>query len=1071
MRKNRLLKTAFLIITINLILLNYNYEVKAKEQMNFKNITIEEGLTQGTVEALFQDSKGYIWIGTNDGLNRYNGYQFKVYRVEEDNKNSLVNNYILDIKEDKYGNIWVATANGLSKIHNDGQKITNYLDDAEKGNLSHANVASILITSDDKILIGTADGLNIYDEDKDSFKRIFEGDKLTEQYINSLVEDSQKNIWIATENGISKINLETGSSKNFLYDSNDENTISENNIYKVYYDTDGYIWAGTYDSGACKIDINTDEITRYYCKQDDKSIGGNFVKNFLKDSKGHIWVCTDGGLSKLNNDGSFTTYKNKLYDKDSLIDDNIFSIIQDRTGLIWLGTYSGISIFNPDRKISHYKNDPFDSKTISDNMVTALYEDEQGLLWIGSKNKGIDLLNRETDRIDNLRKNDLIDIIPSDCIYDITGNGNKICIATDKGVAIIDKESKTSKMYDENNGLTNNVVKSIYYDSLGYLWIGTPTGLSILNLETDEIIDITEIIKEYSPSDQYIGDIYKDSDGEYFIATFVQGGLIRINPRTKEIKAYRNEEKNKNSLSNNSVRTIAEGFRGEIWIGTSLGLNKFNKDTEEFERYTTKDGIANANIYGILVDKYGNPWVSTNMGISKINRSNGKVINLDITDGLQSNEFNGKAYFKNKKDEFIFGGINGFNIFNPEDIKETQYTYGITFDEFKVNGVNIDSLDSKKLKYDENNIFIEAFLPNYINPKAIQYYYLLEGANDDWTAMETNSITLSNLSPGDYVFNIRARNNNGVISESTSVAFTISPPFWASKYSVFLYIFIVIITFLNHKYKVKKLDELVDQRTNALSEEMKRNNDLFKKVIDLEKSKNNYLINMSHELRTPLNVIYSTEQLIRELNKGDLGIEKDKLNKYMGIMRNNTKRLLKIINDLIDSSKIEHGSYRIDIKEVDIVYLVEEAALSLREYIEDKGINLIIDPEIEEKIIEVDENEIERCIVNIVSNAAKFTNIGGNIEVTIKDLNNHVKIEIIDDGIGIDKDHHELIFNRFNQVVDKNAEVKGGSGLGLTITKKIIELHEGEIYVESEVGKGSKFVIILPIKQKRNKMD
>ena len=252
---------------------------------------------------------------------------------------------------------------------------------------------------------------------------------------------------------------------------------------------------------------------------------------------------------------------------------------------------------------------------------------------------------------------------------------------------------------------------------------------------------------------------------------------------------------------------------------------------------------------------------------------------------------------------------------------------------------------------------------------------------------------------------------------------------------------------------------------------MKRNNDLFKKVIDLEKSKNNYLINMSHELRTPLNVIYSTEQLIRELNKGDLGIEKDKLNKYMGIMRNNTKRLLKIINDLIDSSKIEHGSYRIDIKEVDIVYLVEEAALSLREYIEDKGINLIIDPEIEEKIIEVDENEIERCIVNIVSNAAKFTNIGGNIEVTIKDLNNHVKIEIIDDGIGIDKDHHELIFNRFNQVVDKNAEVKGGSGLGLTITKKIIELHEGEIYVESEVGKGSKFVIILPIKQKRNKID
>ncbi|MBM6859236.1 histidine kinase, partial [Clostridium saudiense] len=508
MRKNKILKIFLLTIIINLTLINFNYNnVNAKEHMNFKNITIEEGLTQGTVEALFQDSKGYIWIGTNDGLQRYNGYKFKIYRVEEDNKNSLVNNYILDIKEDASGNIWVATANGLSKIHNDGYTITNYLDSKEEGNLSHANVASILITSDDKVLIGTADGLNIYDENTDSFKRIFEGDKLTEQYINSLAEDSEKNIWVATENGISKINLDTGYSKNFTYDSNNDNTISENNVYKVYYDSDGFIWAGTYNSGACKINIKTDEITRYYSEVgDDKSLGGNFVKNFLKDSKGNMWICTDGGLSKLNTDDmSFTTYKNKIHDKNSLIDNNIFSVIQDRTGLIWLGTYSGISIFNPDRKILHYKNDPFDNRSISDNMVTALYEDEEGLLWIGSKSEGVDLLNRETDRIQNLKESNSDYIIPSDCIYDIAGNGKNIFIATDRGVATIDKVSKTGKVYDESTGLSNNIVKSIYYDDLGYLWIGTPTGLSILNLSTDELIDITYIIKKYSPSDQYIG--------------------------------------------------------------------------------------------------------------------------------------------------------------------------------------------------------------------------------------------------------------------------------------------------------------------------------------------------------------------------------------------------------------------------------------------------------------------------------------------------------------------------------------------------------------------------------------
>ena len=1068
MRKNRLLKIILLAIIINLTLINTNQYVSAKEHINFKNISIEEGLEQATVETLFQDRKGYIWLGTNDGLNRYNGYQFKTYRYEEDNENSLVNNYILDIKEDDKGNIWVATANGLSKIHNDGQTITNYLDRKEEGNLSHTNVTSILITSDNKILVGTADGLNIYNEKSDSFNRIFEGDKLTEQYMNSLAEDDEKNIWVATENGISKINLDTGSTKNFTHDDNNDNTISEDSIYKVYYDGDGFVWAGTYESGAFKINIKTDEVTRYYSKSDDnKSLGGNFVKNFLKDSQGDMWICTDGGLSKLNNDGSFTTYKNKLYDKNSLIDDNIFSIIQDRTGLIWVGTYSGVSIFNPDRKILHYKNDPFDTNTISDNMVTALYEDKGGLLWIGTKNKGVDILNNEDDKIYNLIESGIDNIIPSNCIYDITGNENSIFIATDKGVAIIDKGSRSGKVYDKDNGLSNNMVNSIYYDDLGYLWIGTPTGLFILNLSTDEIIDITDIIKKYSPTDQHIGDVYKDSDGEYFIATFVQGGLIRINPKTNEIKAYRKEEGNKKSLSNNSVRSIVEGIRGEIWIGTSLGLNRFNKDTEEFERYTTKDGMANANVYGILIDAEGNPWVSTNMGISKINRDNYNVTNLNLTDGLQSNEFNGKAYFKNKKGEFIFGGINGFNIFKAEDIKDTLLSYSVTFDEFRVNGVDIDNLNSKELRYDENNIYIEAFLPNYINSHGIQYYYLLEGANKEWMPMDSNSITLSNLSPGEYVFNIRARNNNGIISENASVAFKIKPPFWINEYSIFIYILIAILIVLRHRYKVRQLDKLVEQRTKALSEEMKINNELFKKVINLEKNKNNYLINMSHELRTPLNVIYSTEQLVRELNKSDSGIEKEKLNKYMVIMRNNTKRLLKIINDLIDSSKIEHGSYRIDIKEVDIVYLVEEAALSLRDYIEGKGVSLIVDPEIEEKIIEADPNEIERCIVNIVSNAGKFTKPGGNIEVTIQDLDNFVKIEIIDDGIGIDKDHHELIFNRFSQVVDKNSEVKGGSGLGLTITKRIIDIHGGKIYVESELGKGSKFTIILPVKQKR----
>lgn len=1063
----RILKNIFIFIfIINIVLISNTYTVYAKAQINFKNITIEDGLIQGTVEALFQDSKGYIWLGTNDGLCRYNGYQFKVYRIEEDIKNSLSNNYILDIKEDNEGNIWVATADGLSKIHKDGQSITNYYEGVNKGGLSHANTNSILITKDNDILVATGSGLNIYDKETDSFREIFKEGILAGTYIESLAEDNYGNVWIGTYSGVSKINLVTEDVENFFH-SESTNSINSDEIYKVYYDYKGYMWIGTKSDGACKINLKNNEITRYNnYSGDSDSLGGNFIRSFLRDDSGNMWIATESGLSKYNDEtDNFTTFKNKIYDRNSIVDNNIFSLIQDKTGLIWIGTYAGISIFNPDSEIEHYKNDPFDNNTISDNMITALYEDEDGDTWIGTKYSGVDIINSNRDKYINISSKSENNIFGTDDIYDIVGNGDNIFIATSKGITIINKKSKSYKNYNEINISIGKTVKCLLYDDLGYLWIGTKSGLAILDLKTDEIIDITYILNKYSPNDKYIGDIYKDSDGEYWIGTFVQGGLIRINPNTKKVSVYKNIENDNKSLSNNAVRTIISGSSNELWIGTSFGLNKLNKDTEEFERYTTKNGIANNTIYGILLDSSGNPWCSTNMGISKLNLDTGLISNLDVTDGLQSNEFNGNAYFKNSNGEFLFGGINGFNIIDPESIKGNNSIDYLVLDSFKVNGVERKEKELGSFNYYENNLYIEYFLPNYKNVSSIQYYYFLEGGNDEWTLMDGNSITLSNLSPGSYNLKIKARSNNGIISEESKLSFKIKPPFWAGRYAVIFYVLAIALFIIYNKYKMKKLDNMVEQRTLELSEEMQRNKELFDKIIDLEKRKNSYLINLSHELRTPLNVIYSTEQLIRALNKKEEGIAKDKLNNYMRIMKNNTNRLLKIINDLIDTSKIEHGSYNLNIEKVNIVYIVEEAALSLREYIEAKEIDLIIDPEVEEKIIEVDKNEIERCIINIVGNASKFTSAGGFIKVEIRDLDEYVRIEISDNGIGIDKKYHGLIFNRFNQVVDPNSEIKKGSGLGLTITKKIIDLHSGEIYVESEAGKGSKFIIILPSRQ------
>ena len=1063
--KNNIIRVIYItLLAIIFFVFDKGYVVYAKEQINFKSITIEDGLIQGTVEALFQDSKGYVWIGTNDGLCRYNGYQFKIYRIEENGK-SINNNYILDIKEDEEGNIWVATADGLSKIGCNGQSIVNYLDKNDNGNLSNANVNSILITKDNKILAATADGLNIYNQEKDSFEEIYRSE-LSNTYIESITEDGEGNIWLGTNSGVNKINTSSGEVDVFLLSSENENEKMINEIYKVYYDKNGYIWVGTRSAGAYSINIKNNEIKRYVHNNDRTSLGGSFIKSFLRDDTGQMWIGTDLGLSKLDEQSdTFNTYKNKIYDRNSIVDDNIFSLIQDKSGLIWIGTYAGISIFNPESDIQHYKNDPFDSLTISNNMITALYEDEEGYIWIGSKYKGIDILNSDTDKILNISSENL-NIFETDDIYDIDGNGEEIYIATDNGITIINKSNKTYKNYSDFIVSGDKTVKRLLYDN-GYLWAGTKEELYILNLETEEVINLSYIIKKYSYSDNYIGDIFKDSSGEYWIGMFRQGGLIRLNLVDNTVTVYKNIEGNKNSLSNNSVRVISEDSYGNILVGTSFGLNIFSKSEGEFIKYTTKDGLANNTIYGILTDFNGDIWCSTNMGISKIEIKSGLITNFDVTDGLQSNEFNGNAYLKNSNGELLFGGINGFNIISPENIKNNNKIYNLILDEIKVNGVKRDIKDINKLEYYENNIFIEYFLPNYKNVSGIQYYYCLDESNDGWIEMEGNSITLSNLSPGDYTFKVKARSNNGLITEESSIHFYIKYPFWASKYAILLYIVIIVAFVINSINKVKKLDNLVELRTKELSEEMDRNSELFNKIIDLEKRKNSYLVNLSHELRTPLNVIYSTEQLIKELNKNEEGIGKDKLDNYMGIIKNNTKRLLKIINDLIDSSKIEHGSYNINIEEIDIVYVVEEAALSMKEYIGAKGIELIVDPEIEEKIIEADKSEIERCIVNIVGNAYKFTEPGGVIKVVIIDLGDSVRIEISDTGVGIDKKYHDLIFNRFNQVIDPASEVKKGSGLGLTITKKIIDLHNGDIYVKSIPGQGSKFIIVLPVKQKR----
>ena len=1052
-----------LLLIILLITTNIVY-VSAYNNINFKNITSEDGLSQGTVETIIQDDQGYIWLGTNDGLCRYNGYEFKIYKHDEELENSITNNYIVDIKQDNSGNIWVGTANGLSKIDTKTDLITNYNMNDEEKSLSHYNIGDILITKSGDVLVGTSDGLNIYNEKKDEFYRIFNKDSdLSSQFIRSLAEDENQNIWVATNNGIDKIDIKNNKNIISFKTGHGKFDISENDIYVVRYDPKGYIWAGALKEGLNRIDINTNEVKQYKNDdRDEKSLPGNYVKDILRDSSGNLWVGTDNGLAKYNEQTeNFATYKNKIYDKTSLVNDEVFSIQEDESGLIWVGTYAGISMFDPNTNIEHYKKDPFDENSISDNSIHGIYEDKDGLLWVGTNSKGVNVINRKNYNVKHLNKTSKDYPISDDNINDIVGIDNKIFIATKNGLNEVDKDLKTINIYNTEDGICNNNITALFADSKKNVWIGTANGISVLNTNTNEIIDITDILTNHNIEDQYIKVIYEDSKGNYWVGCFIDGGLVKIDPNKRTIENYRNKKEDKTSISSNNIRSIVEDKNGNLYIGTSYGLNKLNESNNTFERYLEKDGLSNNTVYGLLVDDNNNLWASTNLGISKLDTNTMTFETFNIIDGFQGNEFNGRAYYKNKSGELFFGGINGLNIFRPNDINRSRYVPTVIFDEFKVNGKVYKDINNQEFKYNENTINISVFISNYKNTKNIQYMYKLEGVSDSWDISRSNNINYSDLAPGTYTLKIKARSYSGKVSDESAVKFIIKPPIWKSKAAILIYLIIIIIVIYRTINSVKRLDNLVKNKTLQLTKEMEKNDKLLKKVIELEKRKNNYFVNLSHELRTPLNVISSTEQLVTELNKSKDGIGKSKLNGCMQVVRRNTNRLLNLINNIIDTAKIESGSYQLNIREHDIVYIVEEATLSLKDYIERKGIELIIDPEMEEKIIKCDEHEIERCIVNLVSNAAKFTPEGGTIEVTIEDLDEKVKIIVKDTGIGIDKKYHDSIFNRFNQVIDQGAESKGGSGLGLTITKQIIDMHGGQISVESELGKGCKFIIIL----------
>lgn len=1075
----------FILLTsfITNILMSIKVSAEPLKKEQFENLSIDDGLSNEYVTTIMQDSKGYMWIGTVDGLNRYDGERVKIYNSSNKNKNALSSPYINDVEEDFYGNIWIATDYGLDFLIRDTDTIVRMKDvPIDKYNLGRLKITSLLKSKyEENIMwVGTENGLMKINIKNNSIK-YFYNDKddinsLTSSFITCLEEVEDGSIFIGTNYGVNFIDkdyriirkeIKEGDGRLSIYNIEKDNLgnliiSAKEGIFVYDIGNLGKVAEGTTDNNSKKkYEVKEKNFKSFYTEEIKESGILNNNSFIMVDSKNNVWVSSSNGILK------YSRSKNELdiLRKDTKIPNSLSSNVitcfyEDFNGTIWIGTEKGVNILNNNKKFGYHKEVwDIQDKNVVSIMVHNKY------LWIATKFHGVYIYDIKTSHlIKHIYNKDIIAISNNEYINSLVKiNDECILIVTNKGLVAIDIKEGTCD-YHLTDGGHSPELNYIYSDEK-LVWIATTSNFYSYNINTNEVIYYNEelIKSNINPSNiKYILPDYKDENIIWLGG--IDTGIVKYHKEKGVVENYINNYLYDNSLSYSSINSMIFDNIGNLWIGTNIGLGKFDTKEKQFTSYTIADGLTNNFINSILFDDNDNLWISTNKGLNKFDVEKEEFINFTKKDGIYGYQFNSNSGIKLKSGAMIFGSTNGCTYFHPNDVVvQKENKNKVVIGDIFI-GENKAVYDGKELvlEYKDRNLSVNYFLPNYESLNSTTYEYILEGVDSDWIFIDSKSeLEFKSLNPGKYILKIRARDCNGELSEEAMIKIIVKQPIWKTPLAYFIYIFIIIALIISILSYVRILRNLIDRKTMKLNNQLEENERLSKEIIDKEKFKNSYFVNLSHELRTPINVIASTVQLINKLSQ-DKSITQEKSNKYMNIISKNCDNLLKIINDIIDSSKIETGNYKINKKNNDIVYIVEETALNMSKFIEEKGLSLIVDPEMEEKIISCDSTEIERCVVNLLANAVKFTSEGGEIRVFIKEIENNIEIIVEDTGIGISKEDQEFIFKRFSQVEGANVTKVSSSGIGLTLVKYVVELHGGYVKLESELNKGSKFTLVLP---------
>ena len=815
--------------------------------LRFEQISLEDGLSQSVAYTVLQDKFGFLWIGTQDGLNRYDGHTFTIFRPDPDNPSTINDRWISSIYEDNQGYLWIGTHfGGLNRYDPESGTFTHFLNDPDNSkSLASNRVSAILEDSHGDFWIGTNNGLDRFNRENGEFEH-FQSDtdiptSISSNNITVLYEDSRGVLWVGTSGGgINRFNALDSTFTAFRFSQWD--AIGRNYVSAILEDTPENLWIATHE-GLILFDTENGVFVRYEHSEDNPtSLTDNVVLSLYKDKSNTLWVGTRSGLDLYQSETrNFVHYKHNGSNPTSLSNDNILTIYEDRGGILWFGTLgSGLNKYNSQqRNFTYYRTEKGNPNSLSSNVIFPIYADDDGMIWIGAEGGGLDRLDPALGEFTHYRHDpENPGTLPSNDIRAIyVDHFDTLWIGSSEGLSRLysgsDQFVHYSPEVDTTNSLISKNVYTIYEDRLHHLWIGTNKGVDQFNPVTETFTHYQASATEPdSLSDNAVSAIFQDRFGILWIGTYF-GGLNRYDAESDSFTHYRHDPKDPESLTHDLIMSIYEDSQKRLWVLTGGGgLNLYDREKDSFTHYLEKDGLPNDFIYGIVEDLQGDLWLSTNFGLSRFNPETETFRNYTASDGLQSNEFNMNAYAIDKNGVLYFGGINGLNTFNPIDIEDNTYTPQVVLTSFLQDGQpapdqpQTELMKEVRLTWPQNDFSFEFAALSYAQPAHNQHAYILENFDDDWNYIGTRRDgRYTNLPGGIYTLRLKGSNNDGVWSESgQSIQITVVPPFWQTNlFRGLAILFVLGIGVIAYRLRVQgvqtknqNLETLVHDRTSSL---------------------------------------------------------------------------------------------------------------------------------------------------------------------------------------------------------------------------------------------------------------